>query len=108
MWVGFGCDELGSITNYFQFFLLYQFSKYNRTSDIAHAFNIWSPSTYFAAYGDHLLFEWYLDGLIGQQSLADLYQGYTDPTLTNLVESNNAETSCCRTERRLAKLRSLD
>ena len=77
--------DTGSITNYFQFFLLYQFSKYNRTSDIAHAFNIWSPASYFSAYGDHLLFEWYLDGVIGQQSLADLYQGYTDPTLTNLV-----------------------
>lgn len=77
---------IGSITNYFQFFLLYQFSKYNRTSDIAHTFNVWSPASYFSAYGDHLLFEWYLDGVIGTMTIADLVNGSVDQTLKNLVE----------------------
>ncbi len=79
----------GSITNYFQFFLMYQFSKYNRTSDLAHSFNIWSPAQFFASYGDHLLFEWYLNGLIGQVNLSTILTGMNDPTLLKIVMSVN-------------------
>ena len=64
---------------------MYQFSKYNRTSDLAHSFNIWSPSTFFSAYGDHLLFEWYLDGLIGKISVSQILLGMSDPTLLRIV-----------------------
>ena len=77
--------DQGSITNYFQFFLMYQFSKYNRTSDLAHSFNIWSPAQFFASYGDHLLFEWYLGGLIGNVNLSSILTGMNDPTLLKIV-----------------------
>lgn len=74
----------GSILNFYQFFLLYQLSKNNRTSDLAHYFNIWSPSTFFTSYTDHLLFEWYLDGLITKTNLSDVLNGYKDSTLQYL------------------------
>jgi len=68
----------GSIVNYFQFFLLYQFSKNNRTSDIAHTFNIWSPPSYFGSFGDHLLFEFYFGGIVKQISYQAILYGYND------------------------------
>lgn len=70
--------------NFYQFFLLYQLSKNNRTSDLAHYFNIWSPSSYFTYYTDHLLFEWYLDGLISKTNLSNVLNGYNDTTLIYL------------------------
>lgn len=71
--------------NFYQFFLLYQLSKSNRTSDLAHSFNIWSPAVYFTYYADHLLFEWFLDGLISKTNMSNILYGYEDQTLTYLV-----------------------
>lgn len=81
----FGNNQ-GSIMNFYQFFLLYQLSKNNRTSDLAHSFNIWSPSNYFTYYTDHLLFEWYLDGLITKTNLSNVLYGYNDTTLMSLKQ----------------------
>lgn len=61
--------------------MIYQFSKNERSSDLAHSFNIWSPAQYFVTYGDHLLFEWYMDGLIGEQYISDFLIGGNDRTL---------------------------
>ena len=54
----------GSIVNYYQMMLMKDLSKNERTSDLAHLFNIWSNPQYLVHYIDHLFFEWYLDGLI--------------------------------------------
>jgi hypothetical protein len=70
--------------NFYQFFLLYQLSKNNRTSDLAHSFNIWSPSIYFTYYTDHLLFEWFLDGMVTKTNVSNVLDGYEDRTLRYL------------------------
>lgn len=77
-------DGIGSVTNYYQVFLLYEFSKDRRASDVAHTFNIWSPTEYFAAYGDHLLLEWYFDGLVKKTKYGDAFEGYYSQCLTRL------------------------
>ena len=71
--------------NPFQMMLLYKLSKENRTSDLAHTFDIWSPASYFASYSDHLLFEWFLDGIIGEFDTGKLIQKANDTTLEKLV-----------------------
>lgn len=75
----------GSITNYYQLGLFYDFSRKGRTSDLAHLFNIWSPPEYFVNYMDHLFFEWYLDGLLGGTVAYDIVNGYNDKTLEKIV-----------------------
>ena len=78
-------NNQGSVENYYQVMLMYDFSRSARTSDIAHLFNIWSPPEYFVAYMDHLFFEWYLGGLIKEQKASNLLNGTEDATLKMLV-----------------------
>lgn len=78
-------NNAGSIVNFYQLGLFYEFSRKGRTSDLAHLFNIWSPPEYFVNYMDHLFFEWYLDGIIGGVVAENLVKGYNDRTLIKLV-----------------------
>lgn len=71
--------------NPFQMMLLYRLSKENRTSDLAHTFDLWSPANYFASFSDHLLFDWFLDGMIGELKTEELLKGSIDKTLIKLV-----------------------
>lgn len=84
-----GQRDLGSLMNPFQMMLLYRLSKENRTSDLAHTFDIWSPASYFASYSDHLLFEWFLDGMIGELNIGKMIQKTDDDTLIKLVGNPN-------------------
>ena len=79
--------------NPFQMMLLYKLSKENRSSDLAHNFDIWSPASYFSHYSDHLLFEWFLDGIIGEFTAGNLILRSLDPTLQKLVKNSNSERS---------------
>lgn len=74
-----------SLLNPFQLMLMYRLSKENRTSDLAHTFSIWSPASYFAHYSDHLLFEWFLGGMIGNFTVEQLSTYHLDDTLYMLV-----------------------
>jgi hypothetical protein len=75
--------------NPFQMMLLFKLSKQNRTSDMAHTFDIWCPADHFASYSDHLLFEWFLDGMIGETTLDRLLLPSLDLTLDHLVRSSH-------------------
>jgi hypothetical protein len=77
-------NNAGSITNYYQLIVMYDFSRGGRTSDQAHLFNIWSNPRYLVHYVDHLFFEWYLEGLIAEQKVSDIITGYSDPTIKRL------------------------
>lgn len=77
--------------NPFQMMLLYRLAKENRTSDLAHTFDLWSPAHYFTAFSDHLLFEWFLGGMIGEMKTENLLKGAVDETLMRLVFFNNSE-----------------
>ncbi len=57
-----------------------------RNADIAHVFNIWSPAGYFSNYIDHLIFEWFLDGICGLIKVKDILTGAPDSTLVRLVK----------------------
>lgn len=73
--------------------LLYRLSKENRTSDLAHTFDVWSPANYFSAYSDHLLLEWFLGGMFDEMKPNDLMRGYNDKTLTSLVDLTHPATN---------------
>lgn len=88
--------------NPFQMMLMYRLSKENRTSDIAHAFCIWSPASYFPAYSNHLLFDWFLKGPIGEFTVEELSTQYSDPTLEFLVKNNYLKGSNPNIEGRIS------
>jgi hypothetical protein len=75
----------GSILNYYQLMLMNDFARSGRTSDLAHLFNIWAPPQYFVEYMDHLLFEWFFDGLINEIPAKNLLFGENDRSLLMLV-----------------------
>jgi len=77
--------------------LALQFSRLNRTSDLAHSFNIWSPADYFEHYTNHLIFEFYFDGVIGNITIKQILEGYYDPTLSKIVlpsDCRNSSPNC--------------
>lgn len=84
---------VGSILNEFQMYRLIELSKSERTSDLAHNFNIWSPGKLFTYFADHLILEFYLDGLIGKMTIRELVTSAPDRTLLMLVNlCNPSET----------------
>lgn len=84
--------------NPFQMMLLYRLSKENRTSDLAHTFDVWSPASYFSAYSDHLLLEWFLGGMFAEMKPDDLMRGYNDKTLVSLVGLRSPSNKCPNSE----------
>jgi hypothetical protein len=80
-------NNAGSIVNYYQMMVMYDFSRSGRTSDQAHLFNIWSNPRYFVHYVDHLFFEWFLEGIITEQKVSDIVSGYDDKTIERIKVS---------------------
>lgn len=68
----------------FQLIMIYDLCKQNRTSDLAHNYGMWSPADYFLPYSDHLILEWFLDGIIGKMTLKSLIEPTVDKTLRML------------------------
>lgn len=76
----------GSFNNVFQLLLMQDLSREGRTSDLAHFFNIWSPSSYLVEYLDHLFFEWFFGGLFGSQNIGKLLFGRTSDSALLIVK----------------------
>lgn len=74
----------GSIENYYQMMVMYDFSRSGRTSDLAHLFNIWSAPQYLVHYIDHLFFEWFMEGLTAEILVRNIIEGYNDKTIQRL------------------------
>ena len=68
----------------FQLMMIYELCKQNRTSDLAHNYGMWSPADYFIPYSDHLIMEWFLDGIIGKITLKSLIEPTPDRTLQRI------------------------
>lgn len=80
-------NNAGSIVNYYQMMVMYEFSRSGRTSDQAHLFNIWSNPRYLVHYVDHLFFEWFMEGLITEQKVSEMVKGYDDQTIDRIKVS---------------------
>jgi hypothetical protein len=74
----------GSFLSQFQLMMIYDLCKQNRTSDLAHNYGMWSPADFFIPYSDHLILDWFLDGIVGRIQIKDLIVPTVDKTLQQL------------------------